>query len=304
MKLIVAFLAAIFLVLGCASKRETPAVADRPIRIVTTTAMIGDAAEHVGGTRVDVQALMGPGTDPHLYKATAGDVRTLEGADIILYNGLELEGRMAEIFAAMGDHRPTVAVAEGVPPDDLLKIAPHKSDPHVWFDVQLWKRVVVSVRDALSNLDPTSAKTFDENAEAYLRELEELDRWVIDQFESIPREQRVLVTAHDAFGYMGKRYGIEVMGIQGTSTATEASASDIQRLSRILATRKVKAIFVESSVPQSTVEALQKAVASRGWNIKIGGELFSDAMGAAGTEEGTYVGMVRYNVRTIVGALR
>lgn len=291
-------------VAGCSEKGQGPSIADRPIRIVTTTGMIADAAQNVGAGRVDVQPLMGPGTDPHLYKATAGDVRTLDGADIILYNGLELEGRMAEIFDAMRSKRAVVAVAENLHEQDLITLTASKKDPHVWFDVQLWKQVVESIRDALIDLDPGHSEKYNENTRQYLSKLDELDAWAKREFESIPRDQRVLVTAHDAFGYLGKRYGIEVLAIQGVSTATEASAADIRRLADVLSTRKIKALFVESSVPQSTIEALQQAVKSRGWNIELGGELFSDAMGAPGTVEGTYVGMFRHNVRTIVEALR
>jgi manganese/zinc/iron transport system substrate-binding protein len=292
------------LVLGCGGMVEQGDLSARPIRVVTTTGMIADAAENVGRGRADVQALMGPGTDPHLYKATAGDVRTLEGADAIFFNGLKLEGRMADIFDAMGSKKMTAPVAEAIEPAVLHTVAEGKHDPHVWFDVQLWKKVVDRVRAAFIELDPKHADIYEKNAREYLSKLDELDAWIIEQINTIPADQRVLVTAHDAFGYFGKRYGMEVMGIQGVSTATEASAADIQRLSKLLSERRIKAIFVESSVPQSTIEALQKAVMARGWNIKIGGQLFSDAMGAAGTEEGTYVGMVRHNVRTIVEALR
>ena len=289
---------------GCFEKSHGPSIADRPIRVVTTTGMIADAAQNVGAGRVDVQPLMGPGTDPHLYKATAGEVRTLDGADIILYNGLELEGRMAEIFDAMRSKRAVVAVAANLHEQDLITLAASKKDPHVWFDVQLWKQVVESIRDALIGLDPDHSERYNENTRQYLSKLDELDAWAKREFESIPRDQRVLVTAHDAFGYLGKRYGIEVLAIQGVSTATEASAADIRRLADVLSSRRIKALFVESSVPQSTIEALQQAVKSRGWNIELGGELFSDAMGAPGTDEGTYIGMFRHNVRTIVEALR
>lgn len=292
------------LVLGCGASVERGDLAGRPIRVVCTTGMIADAAEHVGRGRVDVQALMGPGTDPHLYKPTAGDVRTLEGADMILYNGLELEGRMADIFAAMRSKKKTVAVAETIGPELLHMVFQDKADPHVWFDVRLWKIVVERIRDTFKEIDASHAERYDANAADYLEELDRLDVWIQEQINSIPNEQRVLVTAHDAFGYFGRRYGLEVIGIQGVSTATEASASDIQRLSKVLAERRIKAIFVESSVPQSTIQALQKAVVARGWNIRIGGQLYSDAMGSPGTDEGTYIGMIRHNVRTIVEALK
>jgi manganese/zinc/iron transport system substrate-binding protein len=277
------------------------------VRVVATIGMLADAAKNVGGDRVDVEALMGPGVDPHLYRATARDVQSLDEADIILYGGLELEGRMTEIFEKMTARgKKAVAVGEAVP-KDLLRQPPEfrgKYDPHIWFDVLLWKRAVESVRDALAEYAPEHANTFRANAQAYLKELDTLHQYVQKEVAKIPESQRVLITAHDAFGYFGRQYGVEVRGLQGTSTAAEAGAGDVRRLAQVIADRRVRAIFVESSVPQSTIEAVQAAVRARGWGVRIGGQLFSDALGAAGTPEGTYVGMVRHNVDTMVKALR
>lgn len=280
---------------------------ERPINVVTTTGMIGDIVTNVGGDRVSVQALMGPGIDPHLYKPTASDVTRLENADIIFYNGLHLEGRMVEVFEKMeASGKATHAVASEID-TELLRESPQyqgQFDPHIWFDVTLWKFAVEKVAKDLSALDPTSKDLYDANAKSYLAQLEELDAYVREQIATVPESSRVLVTAHDAFGYFGAQYGVEVRGLQGTSTAAEAGAADVQSLAAFLAERQIKAIFVESSVPPATIEAVQKATQAQGWDVQIGGQLFSDAMGQAGTPEGTYIGMVTFNVDTIVKALR
>lgn len=281
-------------------------LADRQITVVTTTGMIADAVQNVGGERVDVTGLMGPGVDPHLYRPTASDVTALDNADIIFYNGLELEGRMTDIFVRLARTTPTVAVAQDVPEDRLLASVNYQNayDPHIWFDVDLWTLAVRVVESALAELDPDHADVFASNADAYVAELEDLDAYVFEQIETIPEQSRVLITAHDAFGYFGARYGMEVLGLQGISTAAEAGAADVQELTAEIVERQIKAIFVESSVPRTTIEAVQAAVESRGHEVSIGGQLFSDAMGDAGTPEGTYLGMVRHNVDTIAGALR
>jgi manganese/zinc/iron transport system substrate-binding protein len=288
----------------------TPPVAAQdagaPIRITTTTGMIGDLARNIGGDRVEVVSLMGPGVDPHLYKPSAGDIRKLEDADVIFYNGLELEGRMTDILVKIARAgTPTVPVAEGIP-EDLLNEPPQfagKYDPHIWFDVTLWQLAAQRVKDELATVDPASDALFQANLDAYLAALDELSEYVRAEIQRIPEEQRVLITAHDAFGYYGEQYGIDVRGLQGMSTATEATAGDIQALAEFIVERRIPAIFVESSVPPATIEAVQEAVRDRGFDVVIGGQLFSDAMGAEGTPEGTYLGMVRFNTDTIVGAL-
>lgn len=277
-----------------------------PIRIVATTGMIADTVANIGGDRVDVTALMGPGVDPHLYKASASDVNKLDDADIIFYNGLELEGRMTDIFVRLASSRPTIAVAADIDPV-LLREPPEfegKYDPHIWFDVNLWIEVARKIERELVEFDPRSADIYHRNADDYVAQLEELDAWIVEQIDLIPEQYRVLITAHDAFGYFGDRYGLQVEGLQGISTASEAGAADVQRLAEFIAERGISAIFVESSVPQATIEAVQAAVRARGAEVDIGGELFSDAMGSEGTPEGTYVGMIRHNVETIVSALR
>ncbi len=278
---------------------------DEPIRVVATTGMVADAVAHVGGERVEVEALMGPGIDPHLYKASEGDLRRLEHADVIFYSGLHLEAKMADVLERIGAQRHTRAVAEAIPERDLLSPAQFKGqhDPHVWFDVRLWMHAVEEARDTLVELDPRSAALYRANAAAYLGELEELDEYVREQAARVPAERRVLITAHDAFGYFGKAYGFDVRGLQGISTASEAGAGDVHGLAEFIAERRIPALFVESSVSPRTINAVREAVRSRGFDVDVGGSLFSDAMGDEGTPEGSYVGMVRHNVDTIVAGL-
>jgi manganese/zinc/iron transport system substrate-binding protein len=230
----------------------------------------------------------------------------LEDADIIFYGGLELEGRMTDTFVKIARAgKPTFAVTENIP-EELLRQPEEfegKFDPHVWFDVTLWMYAVNAINTQLAAYSPDDAATFQANTDGYLSQLQELDQYVRDQIALIPEQSRVLITAHDAFGYFGQQYGMEVHGLQGTSTASEASAGDVQELTDLIVSRRVRAIFVESSVPPATIEAVQAASRDRGWEVVIGGQLFSDAMGQDGTQEGTYIGMVRHNVDTIVTAL-
>lgn len=291
---------------GCAGPAESAGdLTTRPIRVVTTVGMITDIVQNIGGERVSVAGLMGAGVDPHLYKASAGDVRRMAQADVIFYGGLHLEAAMATVLERVGDTRKTVAVTGGIP--RALLLAPPQFagayDPHVWFDVTMWMRAAETVRDTLVEMDPGSAEMYRRNADAYLAQLKELDRYVRDQAARVPAGQRVLITAHDAFNYFGRAYGFEVRGLQGISTAAEASTADLQALADFIATRRIPALFVETSVSQRNLEAVQAAVQARGFNVRIGGELFSDAMGSPGTPEGTYAGMVRHNIDTIVTAL-
>lgn len=293
------------LLAACGKQVDDSAIAEREIRVVATTGMVADVARAVGGDRVDVDALMGPGIDPHLYKPTASDVDALDEADIVFYGGLHLEGRMTEIFERLSRSKPTVGIADTLPTDRLREPPEFegKFDPHVWFDVELWSLTVDGVRAALAELDPTHAADYAARADAYVAELIELDAWVRAEIEKIPEQNRVLITAHDAFGYFGVAYGLEVRGLQGISTASEAGAADVQDLAKFITERQIPAIFIESSVNEATIDAVKEAVRSRGFDVQIGGQLFSDAMGESGTPEGTYIGMVRANVNTIVGAL-
>lgn len=277
-----------------------------PIKAVTTTGMINDIVQNVGGSHIETEALMGAGVDPHLYKATPGDVGKLTASEIIFYNGLHLEGKMADILEKMGARKPAIPVAANIPESELLKqdSTTHFPDPHVWFDVKKWILATGATAKALSDFDPAHKADYEKNAAAYTEKLKELDSYAKAQLATIPKERRVLVTAHDAFQYFGRAYDVEVMGLQGISTASEVSVKDVQRIVDQITSRKIKAVFVESSVPKRSVEAVVQGCQAKGHSVKIGGELFSDAMGKAGSAEGTYIGMVRHNVDTIVGALK
>lgn len=289
---------------ACA-RNAAPLPGSGPLRAVATTGMIADIVGRVGGDRVEVTGMMGPGVDPHLYKATPGDVRALTRADIVFYNGLHLEAAMGEVLEHMGERARTVPVTRDIPAERLL--APPEFagqfDPHVWFDVTFWMSAVGTVADALAEADPAGAPTYAANAQRYLQELAALDAWVHRRIGELPEERRVLVTAHDAFNYFGRAYGMDVLGLQGISTALEAGTGDVQRVADVIVARRIPAVFVESSIPRRTIGAVQEAVQARGGAVEIGGELFSDAMGNPGTIEGTYAGMVRHNVNTIVDGL-
>lgn len=278
---------------------------DGPLNVVATTGMVADAAARIGGDRVRVVGLMGPGVDPHLYKASEGDVRRLQEADLVLYNGLHLEAKMGEVLGRLGAIRPARAVASAVDPADLQATPGYAGahDPHIWFDVRLWRDAVAAVGEALAAADPQGAAGYRRRLDDYRAELDSLDAWVRRRVATVPPSSRVLATAHDAFGYFGRAYGLEVRGLQGTSTATEAGTRDVQDLAAFLADRRVPAVFVESSVPPRAIEALRAAVRARGHDVRIGGSLYSDALGDPGGPAATYVGMVRANVTTIVEAL-
>lgn len=275
------------------------------LRVVATTGMVADLARQVGGDRVAVTALMGEGVDPHLYKASPGDVRSLSDADLILYNGLHLEGRMADVLTRMAGRRSVVQVTDGID-ESLLRQPPEFQghfDPHVWFDVSLWSNAARRVRDALIEKDPAGRGTYEANAAESLALLDELHRYARTTIGTIPSSARVMVTAHDAFGYFGRAYGLEVLAIQGISTDSEASLKDINALVDALVSRKIPAVFIESSVPRKTIDSLVEGCRARGHEITVGGELFSDAMGRDGTLEGTYAGMVMHNVDVVARAL-
>jgi len=275
------------------------------LNIVATTGMIADLASNIGGELVEVTAIMGPGVDPHLYKASQGDLRLLRNADIIFYNGLHLEGKMSEVLEKLGRQQPVFAVAEGVPTSKLIKVdeAADSYDPHLWFDVSLWELVGANLTERLCATDTANATTYRNNFSAYRQSLQSLHQWVGEQLAAIPEGQRVLVTAHDAFTYFGAAYQMEVRGLQGISTLSEFGLRDISDLVGFLSEQKIAAVFVESSVPQKSLEAVVEGCLKRGHEVRIGGTLYSDAMGEAGTPEGSYIGMVRHNVNTIKQAL-
>jgi manganese/zinc/iron transport system substrate-binding protein len=291
---------------GCGAVSSAD-IGERKVRVAATTNFIADTVEQVGGDRVDVTALMGPGVDPHLYKASADDVGTLREADVVFYGGLQLEGKMQEVLDALAERQTTVAVTEEIPRERLLDppagTTTEEYDPHVWFDPSLWRYAVAAVRDTLVEKDPGHADLYRRNARHYLREIDSLERESREALAAIPERQRVLVTSHDAFRYFGRAFDVDVTAIQGISTAAEATTADIRRVAETIAERDVRAVFVESSVPRQTIEAVLAAAADRGAQARIGEELYSDAAGSPGTPEGTYLGMVRANVERMVDGL-
>lgn len=282
-----------------------PARAEAPLKVVATTGMIADAARQVGGDAVEVRALMGPGVDPHAYRQTRSDIVAMTRADLVLWHGLYLEAQMEEFFHDLARKRTVVAVADGLDKDKLWGHDTYadKFDPHVWMTPALWKDMVAEVQAALTEARPDQADLFAANATAHLAELDQLITYGTKTLAQVPAENRVLVTAHDAFGYFGRDFGFEVLGIQGISTQSEAGLNRIGELVDLLVERGVSAVFVESSVSDRSVRALIEGAAAQGHEVRIGGELFSDAMGADGSYEGTYVGMLDHNMTTIAAAL-
>lgn len=275
-----------------------------PIKAVCTTGMVADVVGKVGGNWVAVEQLMGEGIDPHLYKATPGAISTLTASDVVFYSGLHLEGRMTDVFENMAQRRPVVAVTSSVPTDKLIGLGHDSFDPHVWFDVALWSATIESVSKFLGDFDPTHRADFDAAAAAYTVELKTLDDECRKRLAEIPKDKRVLITAHDAFHYFGRAYDVDVKAIQGVSTDTEAGLREINALVDFIVERKIKAVFIETSVSDRNVQNLVEGCKSKGHEVRIGGELFSDSMGKPGTPEGTYVGMVRHNVEVIASALK
>ncbi len=308
-------LALLTLGLGACSKEAPPAAAassaasqaGQKLQVVATTTMLQDLAASIGGDRVQASALMGPGIDPHLYQASAGDVRKMQEADIVIYHGLHLEGKMEEVFAALQKRgRHVVHLAEGLDKAKLLadEENPQLHDPHIWFDVAIWKDAAQYMAARFSSIDPEHAKQYAANLQSYLLKLDELDQYMKKRAQELPASQRVLITAHDAFRYFGRAYGFEVMGLQGISTEAEAGTADVSQLAALIADRRIKAIFVESSVPHKNIEALRAAVKAKGFDVAIGGELYSDSLGDAASGHGTYLATLKANADTIVDALK
>lgn len=276
-----------------------------PIQAVATVGMVADVVRNVGGEHVEVTQLMGPGVDPHLYMATRDDVSTIVEGDIVFYSGLMLEGKMADTLVKVARTKPVFAVTELIDQSQLLEpedFAGHQ-DPHVWMDVSAWSKCVDAVAKALAEFDPPHAADYEQNAAAYRQQLAELHEYGVKSIGTIPEGSRVLITSHDAFNYFGRAYGLEVQGVQGISTESEAGLQRINELVEMLVDKKVKAVFVESSVPRKNIDALVEGAKSKGHDVVIGGELFSDAMGETGTYKGTYVGMLDHNITLVARAL-
>lgn len=293
-------------VVACGLEQPAPA-AERKIKVTTTVMMVSDLVKQVGGERVEVEGLMGPGVDPHLYKASASDVLKLQQAEVIFYSGLLLEGKMQDIFARLARTKKFVyPVTEAIPVEKLLEppeFAGHY-DPHVWFEIPLWATCVDTVVKGLSEFDPAGKAEFEKRGAAYKAKLAGLHQWALKRAAELPEQKRILITSHDAFNYLGRAYGFQVVALQGISTVTETSSADMVKLVEFIKKHQVKAIFVESSVPHKTIERVAKDA-----GVKVGGELFSDAAGTPGQMErdydlGTYEGMIKHNLNTIVDSLR
>ena len=277
----------------------------RKFTVVATTGMIADAARNIGGSSAEVSALFGPGVDPHGHRTTQTDIASMTRADLVLWNGLYLEAQMEGFLRDLARRKPVVAVAEALPKDILLEDEDNKGkfDPHLWMDTSLWSRVVAAIKDAMIAARPDARDTFEANATRYLREIETVGAYAKRVLATVPADRRVVVSAHDAFNYFGKAHGYEVVGIQGISTESEAGLAKIRELVELVVTRTLPAIFVETSVSDRNIQAVIEGAQARRHGVKIGGELFSDALGDAGTYEGTYVGMVDHNVTTVTRAL-
>lgn len=291
------------LLFGCSADTTKE---DREGVVVATTGQIADAIKAISGGHLQVSALMGPGVDPHLYKATQSDLSKLDKAEVIFYNGLHLEGQMLDIFEQMSKSKSVLAVGETLNKSDLLASDDDAMlhDPHIWFDIELWKGVVQAIGTKLQEEYPEFKDDFVANENEYLKQLDELQVYAKNRVNEIPEKQRILVTAHDAFNYFGRSQGFDVRGLQGLSTDSEYGVKDVQEMVDFLVANKIKAIFIESSVSDKAMKAVIEGAKEKGHDIVIGGELFSDAMGAEGTKEGTYIGMYQHNIDTIVDALK
>ncbi len=306
-KFTISIIALFILVSACKPKVETTdKSAEEKLKVVTTTGMLYDAIINIAGDKVEAEALMQPGVDPHLYKATQGDLNKLTEADLIVYNGLHLEGKMGEVFEKVARLKPTLPAAESIDHTQLRKLDGDLDlhDPHVWFDASLWKEVVKAISLKLIELRPQHQLEFETNTKLYLEQLDELHNWAKIEIATIPKDQRIMITAHDAFGYFGAAYDIEVKGLQGISTLSDFGLKDVAELVNLIISRNIKSIFIETSVSPKAIEAVAAGCQQKGHQVSIGGKLYSDAMGEQGTTEGTYIGMFRGNVNTIVSGLK
>ena len=291
------------LIIGCTTKSEQSN--DLPY-VVATTGMLYDAVVNIAGGKVTAEAIMGPGVDPHLYKATQGDLAKFNKADLIIYNGILLEGKMSEILKKLGRQKPTIPAAESIPNEMLISAIGYEDayDPHVWFDIRRWKYAVKSISHALIQLDSANQGFYEANTDKYISKLDSLDAYIKDRISEIPDNQRILITAHDAFTYFGDAYGLRVEGLQGISTVADFGLKDIADLIDLIIDNNIKAIFIETSVSEKSINAVVAGCKEKGHDVRIGGYLYSDAMGEPGTSEGTYTGMFKKNVETIVNALK
>jgi manganese/zinc/iron transport system substrate-binding protein len=289
---------------ACTSTNET----NGKLKIVAvgTTGMIADAIGNIVGEKGEVQVLMGSGVDPHLYKVTQGDLQKLQNADLVFYNGLHLEGKMSEVLEKLSKKKNVIAVSDGINKNRIRMLDDKGTvkDPHIWFNVALWKEAVLFASKELQKADSVNHEFYKSNTLNFVNQLDSLDEWIKAEINTIPVQNRLLITAHDAFGYFGEAYGIEVKGLQGISTVSDYGLNDVTALVNLISGRKIKAIFIETSVSDKSIKAVVEGCQAKGHQVIIGGTLYSDAMGQAGTPEGTYIGMVKSNVTKIVKALK
>lgn len=296
-------IACVLILSGCQSNSSNGAESSDKLKVVATIAQIGEPLATISGDLFEVTTLMGPGVDPHLYQATTGDITKLDQSDVIFYNGLHLEANMLAVFDEMRKTKPVVAIGETLEEERLLKDETGAIDPHIWFDIDLWQAALNAAVDQLINLTPEHEEQLAANRDAYFAQLAELKQDSFEKLAAIPEEQRILVTAHDAFGYFGAANGLQVVGLQGLSTEDEIGLSDIEETIDLLIEYQVPAVFIESSINPDSINAVIEGAKKNGLDVALGGELFSDAMGAEGTLEGTYLGMYAHNVETISSAL-
>ncbi len=300
MKKIIFGLISVILLCQCSSEKKTT----QQLTILTTTSILADLVQQIVGNHAKVTSMMGPGVDPHLYQATPGDLKKIQQADIIFYHGLHLEGKLTEILGKVGRQKPVVNVGDAIDKQQLRIVDEQAVDPHIWFDVSLWQQVAGYVGQFMVAYDSINAVTYQNSTKQYELKLQELERFIHQEIAKIPDDKRILITAHDAFGYFGSAYHVEVKGLQGISTLSNFGVYDVVQLSEFIVQRQVKSIFVESSVSSRSIEAVIQACQERGHAVQLGGQLYSDALGAPDGEAGTYIGMVRHNVKTMVEGLR
>ncbi len=275
-------------------------------KIVATTSIVADIAQNLCGEFADVSSLMGPGVDPHLYKASHGDVEALSNADVVLYNGLHLEGKMSEILEKLKANKTVIAVSDGIPMDQIRTInkSANVHDPHVWFDIELWTEGVKHVRSMLIKKYPEHKDLINTSASNYIHNMDSIHAVCLEKVAELPVEKRILITSHDAFEYFGRSFNFKVRGLQGISTLSESGLKDVTDMVNFIIDNDIKAVFVENSVPQKALRSVIDGCTSKGHTVIVGGELFSDALGANRTPEGTYLGMIQYNVETVINGLK
>lgn len=300
------FLGISYLLMVTSCSNETIKTSDK-LRVVTTTTILADMVENLAGNKLEIKNLMGVGVDPHLYQASAGDLVSMQNADIVIYHGIHLEGKMGDIFSSLSNQgKKVISAGDGIDPSLLLEWEEDSSvyDPHVWFDISLWKKATQQVAKGLIEADPENKDFYEANLESYLSSLNDLEDYTFARLKELSPSQRVLVTAHDAFSYFARAYGFEVESLQGISTDSEAGTADIRLLADTIQKKGVKVVFLESSIPPRSMQALQASLASRNWFVEIGNELYSDSIGNKGTIGGSYIGAFKYNLDSIIDSLK